>query len=61
MFLNQLDKHHVLDAILDALRELEEEPLASFVSQGVVDKLTSAQEILEHDEDNDGEGHPRYS
>ena len=56
-----MDRLHILDAILDAQRELEEEPLASFVSQGVIDKLTSAQEILEHEEQDDDEGHPRDS
>lgn len=49
MNLTLTDQAFVLDAIADALREIEEEPIASFVSQGVVDKLMSAQEILEND------------
>lgn len=34
------------DAIEDALRELDEEPLSELVSQGVIDKLESSLEIL---------------
>ena len=45
--LTNADKVHILDAIKDALRELEEDPLAEYVSQGVIDKLISAQEILD--------------
>lgn len=37
---------HVVDAIEDALRELDEEPLSEYVSQGVIDKLNSSLEIL---------------
>jgi len=36
----------ITDAIADVLRELEEEPLAEYISQRVIDKLTSALEIL---------------
>ncbi len=45
--LTNIDREHILDAIQDALRELEEDPLAEYVSQGVIDKLLSAQEILD--------------
>jgi len=44
--LTNIDRTHILDAIKDALRELEEDPLAEYISQGVIDKLMSAKEIL---------------
>lgn len=40
------EKELIRDAIEDALREIDEEPLNEFVSQGVIDKLTSSLEIL---------------
>ena len=45
--LTNIDREHILDAIQDVLRELEEDPLAEYVSQGCIDKLLSAQEILD--------------
>lgn len=45
--LSSIDRHHILDAIEDALREIDEEPCASAISQRVVDKLLSSKEILD--------------
>lgn len=44
MILSFSDQQHVLDAIEDALTELEENEL---VSQALIDKLTSAREIMD--------------
>jgi len=41
---------HLVDAIKDALLEIEEVTRCDFYSQGVVDKLTSSLEILEREE-----------
>lgn len=43
MILSYSDQQHVLDAIEDALTELEENEL---VSQALMDKLESAREIM---------------
>ena len=48
--LTNMDREHILDAIQDVLRELEEEPLVEYVSQGCIDKLISAQEILDDEQ-----------
>lgn len=44
MILSYSDSQHVLDALEDALLELEENEL---VSQALIDKLTSAREIMD--------------
>ena len=58
--LTNIDKEHILDAIQDVLRELEEDPLAEYVSQGCIDKLLSAQEILDDNQPRHT-GYPRQS
>lgn len=44
--LSTADRAHILDAIEDALVELEDEQVAELVSQRLVDKLLSSREIL---------------
>ena len=39
-------KQTVLDALLDTLREIDEEPIAEYVSQPLVDKVTEAARIM---------------
>lgn len=46
--LNPSELNTITDAIEDALRELDEEPLNELISQGVVDKLVTSLEILKN-------------
>ena len=48
--LTRVDRIHILDAIEDALAELQEEELNDLVTGALIDKLISAGEILQREE-----------